>query len=106
MRGLKREFVRTRFPKIYNTCLLYNVDITRDLIPVSPAAHYSMGGVRTDAYGRTSIAGLYAAGEVACTGGHGANPLASNSLLAGLLFCARARATAAAATPAPADSTA
>ena len=95
MRHLDRDFVRERFPKIYNTCLLYNVDITRDLIPVSPAAHYTMGGVRTDTFGRTSIAGLYAAGEVTCTGVHGANRLASISLLEGLVFGARAGATAA-----------
>jgi L-aspartate oxidase len=94
MRHLDRNFVRNRFPKIHNTCLLYNVDITRDLIPVSPAAHYTMGGIRTDTYGRTSIAGLYAAGEVACTGVHGANRLASNSLLEGLVFGARAGETA------------
>jgi L-aspartate oxidase len=84
------SFVRQRFPKIYSTCLLYDLDITRDLIPVSPAAHYFMGGVRTDTWGRTSIVGLYAAGEVACTGVHGANRLASNSLLEGLVFGARA----------------
>jgi L-aspartate oxidase len=95
MRHLDHEFVRRRFPKIYNTCLLYNIDISRDLIPVSPAAHYTMGGVRTDIWGRTSIAGLYAAGEVACTGVHGANRLASNSLLEGLVFGARAGETAA-----------
>ena len=95
MRHLDREAVRERFPKILNTCLLYNIDITRDLIPVSPAAHYTMGGIRTDLSGRTSIAGLYAAGEVACTGVHGANRLASNSLLEGLVFGARAGATAA-----------
>ncbi|HJQ24995.1 MAG TPA: L-aspartate oxidase [Blastocatellia bacterium] len=96
MRHLDREFVRGRFPQIYHTCLMYNIDITRDLIPVSPAAHYTMGGVRTDTFGRTSIAGLYAAGEVTCTGVHGANRLASNSLLEGLVFGARAGATAAA----------
>jgi L-aspartate oxidase len=94
MRHLDRRFVRERFPKIHNTCLLYNVDITRDLIPVSPAAHYIMGGVRTDVHGRTSIDGLYAAGEVACTGVHGANRLASNSLLEGLVFGARAAVAA------------
>ncbi|MFL6216362.1 MAG: L-aspartate oxidase [Blastocatellia bacterium] len=95
MRHLDHDFVRGRFPKIYHTCLMYNVDITRDLIPVSPAAHYTMGGVRTDTFGRTSIAGLYAAGEVTCTGVHGANRLASNSLLEGLVFGARAGETAA-----------
>jgi L-aspartate oxidase len=94
MRGLDRSYVRDRFPAIFTTCLLYNVDITRDLIPVSPAAHYSMGGVQTDVFGRTSLAGLYAAGEVACTGVHGANRLASNSLLEGLVFGARAGKTA------------
>jgi len=88
--GLDRDFVRNRFPQIYATCLLYNMDVTRDLIPVSPAAHYIMGGVKTDILGRTSIPGLYAAGEVACTGVHGANRLASNSLLEGLVFGARA----------------
>jgi L-aspartate oxidase len=90
MRHLDHAFIRNRFPKIHNTCQLYNIDITRDPIPVSPAAHYTMGGIRTDTSGRTSIAGLYAAGEVACTGVHGANRLASNSLLEGLVFGARA----------------
>jgi L-aspartate oxidase len=90
MRHLEHDYVRERFPKIYNTCLLYNIDIARDLIPISPAAHYTMGGVRTDTFGRTSISSLYAAGEVACTGVHGANRLASNSLLEGLVFGARA----------------
>jgi L-aspartate oxidase len=90
MRHLDHDYVRGRFPKIYNTCLLYNIDIARDPIPVSPAAHYTMGGVRTDTYGRTSLGGLYSAGEVACTGVHGANRLASNSLLEGLVFGARA----------------
>jgi len=95
MRHLDRDFVRHRFPTISNTCLLYHIDIARDLIPVSPAAHYIMGGVRTDTSGRTSVAGLYAAGEVACTGVHGANRLASNSLLEGLVFGARAGTAAA-----------
>jgi L-aspartate oxidase len=82
-----------RFPRIYDTCLKYNVDITTDMIPVRPAVHYSMGGVRTDLHGRTSVPGLYAAGEVACTGVHGANRLASNSLLEGLVYGARAART-------------
>ena len=87
---LKDEYVRKRFPNIYATCQNYGVDITSDLIPVRPAAHYVMGGVKTDLDGRTSLPGLYAAGETACTGVHGANRLASNSLLEGLVFGARA----------------
>lgn len=90
VRHLGASFLKRRFPRIYRTCLKYNLDIARDLIPVSPAAHYIMGGVRTDVFGRTSIPGLYAAGEVACSGIHGANRLASNSLLEGLVFGARA----------------
>lgn len=82
--------VRARFPRIHATCQQYGVDIATDLIPVSPAAHYAMGGVQTDLFGRTSLAGLYAAGEAAATGVHGANRLASNSLLEGLVFGARA----------------
>ncbi|HYO92185.1 MAG TPA: L-aspartate oxidase, partial [Pyrinomonadaceae bacterium] len=95
MTHLSPSFVRRRFPKIYQTCLHYGLDLTRDLLPVSPAAHYSMGGIRTDLYGRTTLAGLYAAGEVSCTGVHGANRLASNSLLEGLVFGARAGRAAA-----------
>jgi L-aspartate oxidase len=90
MTGLSPERVRGRFPRIYATCLAYNLDIGVDLIPVSPAAHYSMGGIATDLDGHTSLPGLYAAGEVACNGVHGANRLASNSLLDGLVFGARA----------------
>jgi L-aspartate oxidase len=91
---LDAQFLRERFPKIHLTCLRYGLDITKDHLPVSPAAHYIMGGVRTDRWGRTSLEGLYAAGEVACTGVHGANRLASNSLLEGLVFGARAGAAA------------
>jgi L-aspartate oxidase len=68
----------------------YNIDIATELVPIRPAAHYAMGGVRTDLRGQTSLPGLYAAGEVACTGVHGANRLASNSLLEGLVYGARA----------------
>lgn len=87
---LKADHIKARFPRIYATCLEHNVDITIDLVPVRPAAHYLMGGVRTDLEGRSSLPGLYAAGEAACTGVHGANRLASNSLLEGLVFGARA----------------
>ena len=92
--GLKEEHVKNRFPRIYATCLQYGLDITADLLPVRPAAHYAMGGVATDLNGKTSLDGLYAAGEVASTGVHGANRLASNSLLEGLVFGARAGASA------------
>jgi L-aspartate oxidase len=95
MTHLEPRFVRQRFPKIYETCLRYELDITTDPLPVSPASHYCMGGVRTDLSGRASLPGLYAAGEVACTGVHGANRLASNSLLEGLVFGARAGSAAA-----------
>jgi L-aspartate oxidase len=87
---LHADHVEKRFPRIYATCLEYNIDITTDLIPIRPAAHYAMGGVRTDLDGRTTVPGLFAAGEAAATGVHGANRLASNSLLEGLVFGARA----------------
>jgi L-aspartate oxidase len=83
-------FVRQRFPRIYNTCRRYGIDLENAPAPVRPAAHYAMGGVRTDLFGQTTMPRLYAAGEVACTGVHGANRLASNSLLEGLVFGARA----------------
>jgi L-aspartate oxidase len=90
MEHLDGAFVHSRFPLISDACRRVGLDLARDRIPVGPAAHYIMGGVQTDIDGRTSIPGLYAAGEVACTGVHGANRLASNSLLEGLVFGARA----------------
>lgn len=82
--------VATRFPTIYSRCLEAGIDISKDFIPVSPAAHYMMGGVKTDLWGHTNVDRLYAVGEVACLGVHGANRLASNSLLDGLVFGYRA----------------
>jgi L-aspartate oxidase len=90
MTHLDEAHIRRRFPRIYSTCLQYNVDITAELVPIRPAAHYAMGGVRTNLDGWTTLPGLYAAGEAAGTGVHGANRLASNSLLEGLVFGARA----------------
>ncbi len=87
---LRSDHVRSRFPSIAETCRRVGIDIARDLIPIGPAAHYLMGGVETDDWGRTSLPGLFAAGETACTGAHGANRLASNSLLEGLVFGVRA----------------
>jgi len=86
LRHLLAERVYERFPTISAICRGYGLDLATDLIPVAPAAHYCMGGVMTDTRGQTSLPGLYAVGEVACTGVHGANRLASNSLLEGLVF--------------------
>jgi L-aspartate oxidase len=93
MAHLDADYVRNRFPTITQACRRAGFDIATDRIPVSPAAHYVMGGVETDLCGRTSIDNLFAAGEAACTGVHGANRLASNSLLEGLVFGARAAET-------------
>jgi L-aspartate oxidase len=91
MREAGKELdIKSRFPGISKFLAEYGMDLARDRIPVRPAAHYLMGGIRTDVHGRSSLAGLYAAGEAACTGVHGANRLASNSLLEGLVFGALA----------------
>jgi L-aspartate oxidase len=86
---LPQALVIARFPQIYRFCLDHGLDITRQRIPVSPAAHYTMGGIRTNVWGETNIGGLYACGECACTGVHGANRLASNSLLETVIFAKR-----------------
>ncbi len=93
MRHVSGIDLHERFPGISAFLAKYELDLARDLIPVRPAAHYLMGGIRTDLDGRTTLRGLYAAGEAACTGVHGANRLASNSLLEGLVFGARAAKT-------------
>lgn len=90
-----------RFPTIYASCVAHGIDPLHQLIPVAPASHYASGGVRVDINGRTSVEGLYACGETACTGVHGANRLASNSLLEGLVFSERIAADIAAHTPEP-----
>ena len=90
IRHLPADQVRSRFPQIYATCLRLGVDITTDLVPVAPAAHYMIGGARTDLNGATSLPGLLACGEAACSGVHGANRLASNSLLESVVFSRRA----------------
>ena len=86
---LPRDLVLSRFPTIYRFCLGYGLDITREPVPVAPAAHYMMGGIKIDTWGRTNIQGLYACGEAACSAVHGANRLASNSLLDTLVFARR-----------------
>jgi len=87
--GMKNISLKDRFPSIYATCKEAGIDIEKEPIPVVPAAHYSCGGIKVDLDGRTTVNGLYAAGEAACTGVHGANRLASVSLLEGLYFGVR-----------------
>jgi len=89
VRHLERGYLIARFPQIYRFCLDAGLDMTREPIPVSPAAHYTMGGIRTNVWGETTLPGLYACGECACTGVHGANRLASNSLLETVVFARR-----------------
>ncbi|MFQ6122163.1 MAG: L-aspartate oxidase [Dehalococcoidales bacterium] len=86
---LSAYVITTRFPNIYRFCLAHGLDITKELVPVAPAAHYMMGGIKTNTWGETNIAGLFATGEVACTGVHGANRLASNSMLEVVVFSKR-----------------
>ena len=85
-----KDYITNRFPGIYNKCLQSGIDITKDKIPVTPVQHYHMGGITVDLYSRTSMENLFACGEVSCTGVHGANRLASNSLLEALVFSRRA----------------
>ncbi len=92
---LSTTFLKKRFPTIYSTCLRYDIDISEEWIPVSPSAHYFMGGVKTDLHGASNLPGLFVAGEAACSGVHGANRLGSNSLLEGLVFGLRAAEAAA-----------
>ncbi len=93
-RKLNAEFFARRFPTIFRHCLEARIDVSRDLIPVEPAAHYCMGGIKTNLNAETNVRGIFACGEAACTGAHGANRLASNSLLEALVFGARAGANA------------
>lgn len=85
-----KDYIENRFPSIYNHCFEKGINITKEPIPVSPAQHYFMGGISVDLYSKTSMENLYAVGEISCTGVHGANRLASNSLLEGLVFSRRA----------------
>jgi L-aspartate oxidase len=87
---MPKEQILTHFPTIYRQCLEYGIDMTKDLVPVVPAAHYACGGIWVDEWGQTNRRNLYAVGEVACTGLHGANRLASTSLLEGLVWGERA----------------
>lgn len=89
MRNSKSAFLRKRFPTIYKRCYDYGIDITKHLIPIAPVAHYSCGGIKTNTYGETNVKGLFAFGEVTCSGVHGANRLASNSLLESIVFSSR-----------------
>ncbi|GIR28721.1 hypothetical protein CM15mP43_03450 [bacterium] len=89
LKHLDKNLIKTRFKNTYELCLREGVDITNEKIPVAPAAHYLIGGIKTDIYARTNIKNLYACGEVACSGAHGANRLASNSLLECLVFSKR-----------------
>lgn len=90
LKNLDKEYIKNRFPFIYEQCLTHGIDITKEPIPVCPAQHYFMGGIKVDINSRTSLKNLYAIGECSCTGVHGANRLASNSLLEGLVFSRRA----------------
>jgi L-aspartate oxidase len=102
-RGLGADLLHRRFPTLVANCADIGIDPVRDLVPVAPAAHYASGGVRTDLDGRTDVPGLFACGEVACTGVHGANRLASNSLLEGLVFANRIALAIAAELPHPGE---